>query len=273
MRRPILALLLLATLLPAPAFAASRDSLVVVTLNLWHDQHDWPARRGRILEAIRAIRPDVLCLQEVLQHATLPNQAIALAESLGWHANFVSVDSVTRVKRYGNAILTPHRVRREDGVFLKPLDDWRVAAHVRIRVRGHDVDVYDTHLCYTDDGGPIRAKQVEDLLAFVARTRGKGPVVLAGDFNTTLGTSELASIEANWMDAFATAHPGVTGADAVTMNPRFDDHPRAIDHIFATRDGSAAVRSCEILFREARPDSVWASDHFGVRATLELRGR
>jgi len=34
-----------------------------------------------------------------------------------------------------------------------------------------------------------------------------------------------------------------------------------------------APRACEVLFRSAGPDSVWASDHFGVAARLDLGRR
>ena len=62
--RPVLWLACaLLTPVPAPAHAAARDTLTVVTLNLWNDQHDWPSRLARIVPALRAIHPDVLCLQ------------------------------------------------------------------------------------------------------------------------------------------------------------------------------------------------------------------
>jgi endonuclease/exonuclease/phosphatase (EEP) superfamily protein YafD len=60
---------------PVAAAVATTDTLTVVTLNLWHDQRDWPKRLSAILAEMRRIRPDVLCLQEVLQHPELRNQA------------------------------------------------------------------------------------------------------------------------------------------------------------------------------------------------------
>jgi len=40
--------------------ARASDSLTIVTLNLWHDQHDWPKRLNVIVAEMRRIRPDVL---------------------------------------------------------------------------------------------------------------------------------------------------------------------------------------------------------------------
>jgi len=61
-----------------PTSHAGTRILTVVTFNLWHDQHDWPKRLNVIVAEMRRIRPDVLCLQEVLQNPTLRNQAETL---------------------------------------------------------------------------------------------------------------------------------------------------------------------------------------------------
>lgn len=75
---------------------------------------------ARILREVRALNPDVLCMQEVLQPATLPNQALALADSLGYQAHFVSVDPEGAPKRYGNAILTRRPVPARGGKSRDP---------------------------------------------------------------------------------------------------------------------------------------------------------
>lgn len=245
------------------------DDITVVSLNLWHDAHDWPARLARIVAGLRALDPDVICLQEVLQNPVLPNQAATIADSLGCAYRFVSVDGEERPKRYGNAILTRHPLLADGGKFLLPLNDWRVVAHVRVDVRGRALDVYDTHLHHTPEGGAIRAEQIRDLLAYVDSTRGDGPAVLAGDFNCELGSPEMRPLERDWLDAFAATHPRVRGEQAATMNPRFDGGAaRAIDHVFVPRRGRLVPREAEILFRDCGPDSVWASDHYGVLARL-----
>jgi endonuclease/exonuclease/phosphatase family metal-dependent hydrolase len=255
--------------------AAPRDTLTVVTLNLWHDQHEWPRRLARILSTLRALRPDVVCLQEVLQHASLPNQARTLADSLGYGWHFCSVDGPERPKRYGNAILTPHRMLRADGRNLLPLDDYRVVAYVRIEVRGREIDVYDTHLHHTPEGGAIRATQVRDLIAFIDSTRGSGPLVLAGDFNAGAGTPELQPLASGYIDTWAATNPHADAEASRTFNPLFGNVPQAIDHIFVARQGRPALMplSSELLFHSCGADSVWASDHFGVMARIAIGGR
>jgi len=246
---------------------AAPETFTVITLNLWHDQSEWPKRMARILREVRALDPDVLCLQEVLQHATLPNQALALADSLGYQAHFISVDPQSAPKRYGNAILTRHPVLERGGKSLEPMNDYRVVAHLRIDLHGRPFDIYDTHLHHTHEGGAIRATQIRDLVAYIDSTRGKGAYLLAGDFNAPLESPELAPLRARCLDAFATANPG---ADAATMNALYEKEPRAIDHIFVARRGkpSLQVQAASVLFREPDADGVWASDHFGVLARL-----
>ena len=275
MRTPVLITLLALAALPVGARTEAMDTLTVVTLNLWHDQKDWPKRLSVILAEMRALRPDVLCLQEVLQHGSLRNQAETLADSLGYAMHFTSVDIVHREKRYGNAILTRHRVLHAGGKNLDPTNDYRTVAHLRIDFQGRVVDVYDTHLHHTPGGSAIRATQIRDLLAFIDSTRGEGAIVLAGDFNAELETAEMRLLARDYVDVFKAIHPSATRAEAVTFNAIFGVDPGAIDHVFVSKAARTRLtpRACEILFRSAGPDSVWASDHFGVVARLEVAGK
>jgi len=258
---------------PALAAAEDADTLTVVTLNLWHDQRDWPARLRVILAELRRLRPDVLCLQEVLQNPGLRNQAETLADSLSCRMQFASVDGPSSPKRYGNAVLTPHRVLAAGERNLAPADDYRAVAHLRFEWRGREIDAYSTHLHHTPQGGAIRATQIRHLLAVVDSTRGSGPAVLAGDFNAEIGTLELKPLTARYRSAFRDAHPRASRAEAATFNPRFGVDPGAIDHIFVERRGARRLTTVasEVIFRSVGPDSVWASDHFGVVARLRAR--
>jgi endonuclease/exonuclease/phosphatase family metal-dependent hydrolase len=270
--RPLLVLLAGLALAPAAAGAARADTLTVVTLNLWHDQQDWPRRRALILEELRVLRPDVICLQEVLQHETLRNQAHDLAETLGYQVTFASVDPDTGVKRYGNAILARHPVLETAWKPLAPLNDYRVVAHLRIDFRGRALDVFVTHLHHTAEGAAIRAEQVRDLLAYVNARHGKGPVVLAGDFNAAPDAPELRPVMRRYVDVLAALHRGVAGDTVTTLNPAKGHAPRRIDYVFVSRDGRPALRplSSEVVFDRPAADGTWPSDHFGVAAKLLL---
>jgi endonuclease/exonuclease/phosphatase family metal-dependent hydrolase len=104
----------------------------------------------------------------------------------------------------------------------------------------------------------------------VDSTRGDGPTVIAGDFNAELGTPEMNLITAGHLDAFHVVHPKASRSEAVTYNQRFGPDPGAIDHIFVERKAATRLTpiACEVIFRTVGPDSVWASDHFGVVAKM-----
>jgi endonuclease/exonuclease/phosphatase family metal-dependent hydrolase len=242
---------------------AAPSEFVVATLNIWHDQQDWPARMALILDALRTLDPDVVFLQEVLEKEGLPNQAAALAESLGCAFIFTSVDPPGAPRRYGNAILTRHRLVETHEVKLEPLNDYRVAAHVRLNADGRTVDAYVTHLHHTAEGASIRARQVLDLLAFIDSTHVRGAMVLGGDFNAAPDAPELRPIRERLIDTFAAVHPTSADTPVTTLNPAKGHLPHRIDHIFAGPGLLRAIAS-EVFLDAPGAGEVWASDHFGV---------
>lgn len=242
---------------PAPV------ALSVVTLNIWHDQQDWPTRLAHIVQTLRSIEPDVIGLQEVLQNEMLPNQAETLADSLGYHVYFSSVDGPEKPKRYGNALLTRHPVRAENWKALAPADDYRTIAHAQIDVGGTPVDVYVTHLHHTPEGGDIRRTQIDDALAFIDSTRSSGPVLFLGDFNAAATAPEFEPLHTRFADAYEATHPGA-GDGPTTLNTALGHTARRIDHVFYARDAGLHAVTAEILFDEPMPTGAWASDHFGV---------
>ena len=261
----VLALMLLsgsARAQPVPA-----ADFTAATLNIWHDQGDWPARRAVILDTLRVLSPDVLFLQEVLEKEGLPNQAQQLADSLGWGFVFASVDPPGAAKRYGNAILTRHRIVATHEIMLPPLDDYRVAAHARLEAGGRTVDAYVTHLHHTAEGAHIRAEQVRGLLAFVDSTRGEGELVIGGDFNAGADKAELAPLLARFIDCYAALHPEAEDGTVTTLNPGMGHAPSRIDHLFVEPGGPRPV-AARIFLAAPSPSGVWASDHFGVWARL-----
>jgi endonuclease/exonuclease/phosphatase family metal-dependent hydrolase len=94
--------------------------------------------------------------------------------------------------------------------------------------------------------------------------------VIAGDFNAELGTPEMKQISEGHLDAFRTVHPKASPLEAATYNARFGVDPGAIDHVFVEKKGPRRLVpiASEVIFRTVGPDSVWASDHYGVVARL-----
>jgi len=247
--------------------------LGVVTLNLYHDAADWPLREPLIVSELRALRPDVIALQEVLQHEGLPNQAGTLAQALGYEWRFFSTDPPGQARRYGNALLTRRPIIDHSERRLRPDEDNRIAGHLRIELDGYPVAVYVTHLHWKPEGGAIRRRQVQDLLAFIHDTRHGAAVVIAGDFNAEPDAPELSALHrAGYADAYGQRHPQVLAGSVTTVNPAFFDFRARIDHIFYATQALRAD-SAEIVLNQADAAGTSPSDHFGLYARLTWQRR
>lgn len=269
----MLRLLLLAIPFAAQAGAGHRASaepeISLVTLNLYHDKADWPKRLPLIVAELRRLKPDVIALQEVLGHEKLRNQAQVLAETLGYEYAFSSTDPESSPRRYGNALLTRRPILATHWIRLEPLDDARTALHLRLAFGERIVNVYTTHLHWTDAGGAIRERQVAGLMRFVADTADGAPSLIAGDLNAVANAPELKALANGFVDAYAAVHPRES-ADAKansTLNLAYYP-PKRIDHVFLQRDKFAPI-AAEVILNRAR-DGVWPSDHYGVHARFRL---
>ena len=252
----------------SPREAAPSRDLRVVTLNIYHDRADWPARLPLIVEQLRALDADVIALQEVLQTETLPNQAETIAAALGYHVQFVSLDPQDRARRYGNALLTRWPVEAHVSTALAPREDSRSMGWAQIRFDGQPINVYFTHLHAGQGGAAIRRQQLEDAITWIEGTAGDAPSLVLGDFNAPAGADELAVLD-RFVDAYGAHHPGDT--ETTTLNPHFFPDLRGrIDLVFAER-GRFEVRDARIVLDTPDAAGTWPSDHFGVH--VELRPR
>ncbi len=257
------------------AAQAQAPGIHVVTLNLYHDQQQWPRRRVEIARVLRDLQPDVIALQEVLQHEQLPNQAHWLGQELGYAVHFVTNDPPSRPRRYGNALLTRGVVLERGETLLHPLDDHRVAGMVRILSGGQALNVYVTHLHWRPEGGAIRARQLDDLLAWVDATDDGHPSIIAGDFNVPTEAPELEALRARYDDAWDILPLPRPPPPPSTLNPHFYPEQRVrIDHVFLQR-GRLQSENVGLLFTEPDAEGLWASDHLGlsVRARLLPAGQ
>lgn len=265
---------MLAALAGAPLHAEEREPrLSVVSLNLWHDKSDWPARQRQIVAELRRLQPDVIALQEVLQHEDLPNQAQSLADALGYRAYFVSVDAADAPRRYGNAILSRRPVLSLDWKPLQPADDYRTVAHARIALGERTINVYATHLHYKPEGGAIRKRQIDDLLAYIDASADGAPSIVAGDFNAPEHAPEFAEFGRRFRNAYGALHLGIADDAREHSTLNLNQYaPLRIDHVYYEPAAFAATQA-EILFRQPDADGVWASDHYGMHAQLRLSAR
>ncbi len=243
-------------------------TLGLATFNIWHDRDDWPARLPLVLETLRAIDADVIGLQEVLEDAAtgLPNQAATIAEALGYRHVFVSPDAEGSLRRYGNAILTRLPIVAHDWKKLEPLDDYRTAVRVRVRLGDRPIDIVDTHLHHTPEGGAIRRRQIADLFGWLGQ--GDAPLVILGDLNAALTNPEMSAFRPpRFASLLAAVHPDQAGR--TTLNTALGHRPDQIDHILVETAHFQPLTAA--IVGDVATHDIWPSDHFAVGGTARLK--
>jgi endonuclease/exonuclease/phosphatase family metal-dependent hydrolase len=246
------------------------------------DQADWPRRRAVIAEGLERLEPDVVAFQEIADDDLL---------GPGWS-------------------VVAHSQRSENGVGAVLASRWPVGEarevdlHVTLRTESfpwcaaviaeieapvgpllfvHHKPTW--HLGYAHERelqAVTTAPAVEETL------RGRDMhVVLAGDFDDTpdsssirfwTGRQSLDGFSVRYEDAWEAVHGDAAGHTFTPRNPLVTagemslERGRRIDYVM-TRCGvhgpTLDVAACELAFAEP-VDGVWASDHFGVVADLEV---
>lgn len=257
------------------------QALRIVTLNTWKCDGRYAQRLPLISEGLRALRPDIVLLQEAF--ATLDGRldtAAGLAGSLGLQHEFLparrkwrSVDGVSCDSLSGLAVLAPGFRNRADWLRLPedPRDGERWALSVRCQTRCGELRVVNTHLTHLHDAEALRLHQLRRIVQLAATNGGRGPAILGGDLNTGPNGPALAWLESQtvcpavsaWRDAGAGGCPG-------TLN--LGDTSTCIDHLYRLGVGpdSARWRAVATAMTAASDSDVLASDHAAVIGWLEL---
>jgi len=264
------------TLHPGQISIRGKDALgtelSVLSYNIESDDGDWPARFAYILQEVRELEVDVIGLQEVIQRATLDNQAMQMADSLGFYYYFDSVDDEGRDYRFGNAIVSRYPIEETNFRALQPLDKFRKALHTRLDVNGNTVDVYTTHLHQVGLDHDIRKVQITDLLDFIGQTSTGEYIFVTGDFNANPDWEETKLMYDQFADVYPLFHENHLDPEHGTLNPRMGHQQRRIDYVFFNRESLERLVpiSAEIILDKVHENPNMESDHFGVFARFEL---
>jgi endonuclease/exonuclease/phosphatase family metal-dependent hydrolase len=270
---------------------ARPGSLRVLTMNLFGQQGDWPARREVLVAGLRALRPDLVAFQEPV----VSNDYDQVRDLLGptWHIAHQSVGLPEGRDHDGTAIASrwPLEALHEVDLHVTPRTaDFPCAAIAAVAQAPPPIGpiLLVNHLPSWQLGfayerelqAVIAARFIEGLVG----TRAL-PVVLAGDFDADpdatsvrfwSGRHALGDISVCYRDAWERAHPDEPGETFTPRNPLMRDHDwpfRRIDYIFV-RCGEHGgptldITACALAFNEP-VNGVWASDHFGVVADLAV---
>ena len=259
-RRHLAALLLLlgtVTLASADAISArAADGLRIVSYNIKHGRgNDGVIDLRRTAEVIRALRPDIVGLQEVDERAKRSGrvpQAESLGTTLGMHHAFGPFMDF-QGGAYGMAILTRQPILARHSVRLPEGNEPRVALAVEIRTAdGRPLTIVNVHFDWVSDDA-FRYAQAEALTTYLDAL--KAPYILLGDFNDLPESRTLRLFKARAGEA---AKPATDRFTFSATAPA-----REIDFIFFAPRSAWRPREVRVV------DERLASDHRPVLAVLE----
>ncbi len=266
--------------------------LRVATLNVWALPpplgHRVPERLGRLGDALRALRLDVVALQEVW---TSEARAILIqaARDNGlvhvWHRNqAIGGSGLMVLSRWplGDVVFEPYLLHGPP--HLTQLDYFGGKGFVRMRIATPEgpFALFNTHLQarysrrVAHGYAGHRAGQIIQLARALRAT--EEPLLLLGDFNMREDHTGYAVLRGLTGARDLSREFGRAEATVLPENPYRDhDNPRRVDYVFA-RDGRAfhwepggVRRAFDADFRlEGEPASY--SNHAGVVAEVALAG-
>jgi endonuclease/exonuclease/phosphatase family metal-dependent hydrolase len=264
--------------------------LRVVTFNLWNDRPDVRKRMRVAVDAIRALQPDLIGLQEVVGTNSDDCQAAEIARALDAHWIFDPVHPRTLegtlpgTMLLGNAVVSRFPVLKHDSLALpSSTDDPRRALYCAVQTPEGVLPFFTIHASWEMWLSPRREAQVVALDEFVHARPGSLPAVVTGDFNASPDTAAIRFLTGRtsllgrgtyYRDCWARRHPhedGHTWSDANPYAVRWIERNRRLDYIFVgpiRSDGWGAVLDCRVVMDLPGPDGVFASDHFGVYAEI-----
>jgi endonuclease/exonuclease/phosphatase family metal-dependent hydrolase len=253
-------LLILALLAVVSLPAAEPAVIRVVSYNIRTGGVGMDGRRDlpRQAEVLRALRPDVVLLQEVDLNATRSGKvdcAGVIARALGMRHHFAEAMPF-QGGSYGCAVLTRLPAGQGGVATLRFLGgtEPRVALAVPLRAGpdGPEFLAVSTHLDFRSarEVEP-HARQLAEFLAADAR-----PSVLGGDFNFEPGSTVIAALDARLRRV------PFSGPDATYPADR---PAKRIDHFYVHPAARFDVRACRVV-----PEPV-ASDHLPILLEVALQ--
>lgn len=284
-------------------------NLRVVTLNFWGTEPPLDRRLALAIRQLRALAPDVVCLQEArpLDGVGGKTTAEAIANGLDMAAHYATAvtwedgaHGTLPAGQEGLAVLakTIHDTRVLALPHPRPADA-RILLSVQVGTDGGPIWVHTTHLHYKLDDGVAREDQVLaiDEAIRAHRTDTSPPQILCGDFNATpdsdeirflRGLTTLGGRRTHFQDAWLRLHrepgPGDGPAEGITWSSenrltrplRSLDIDRRIDYVFVTsrkKDGRGTIHASEVVLTDREGDgdaSICASDHYAVMADVQV---
>jgi endonuclease/exonuclease/phosphatase family metal-dependent hydrolase len=260
----------------------------VATVNILNDLSRWHERRPLLAEWLAALSLDLIALQEVTDPLGT-GTAHWLADALGGYEVFVCPKSGWGRRWEGIAVLSRLPVVRHEILSLR--SQQRTAQLVKVQVGGCPLVFVNGHFYWPPAVHGARVRQVRRLLAWVATVAPGMPVIVCGDFNATPGSPAIALMKETFASAHEAAHgceprytcptplvcggrvrgPVTRGLLRLFSNAPGEPWRDTLDYIFVSP--GVRVLGCDLILDRSSSDdpSLYASDHFGLAATVALK--
>jgi tyrosyl-DNA phosphodiesterase 2 len=256
----------------APPAAEPLAALTLVTWNVWFAPYYFEPRFRALLEVIRARRPDVVCLQEIIADSL----AMLLAEPWIRAEYRISDARGDTFDSYGVVVLSRRPVRAL-ALHELPSHMGRKLVMAEIDTGSGSLVVGAVHLESLKPNRDLRAEQLQEIFPIL---KSAGPdAVLAGDFNfCSSWTEENDNLDPEFVDLWPALHgraPGYsenTDINVMLRNVKGKDKNVRFDRVLLRSARAFRPRSIELLgtapIADSLPD-VFPSDHFGLAAVIE----
>jgi endonuclease/exonuclease/phosphatase family metal-dependent hydrolase len=268
-----------------------------VTYNMLHggpfsaitgDDQELERRLGMAIDALQALAPDVVALQEASEGRGRGNVAARIAAALGLHhVHAPATDRVFPLRwlgkllvwllgfNEGSAILSRYPIVASEVHELprcrKQLDP-RVMLRARLATPWGELDVYSAHISRDDC-------QIERVAEIAIRERGRLPSLLMGDLNAGDTSPAIGRLTngAGLVDVFRTANPTAPGPTVwQRVTAAAPTVFRRVDYVFLVpgRECAGRVVGSRVVLdapgRSANGHALWPSDHYGVLGEIDL---
>lgn len=251
----------------------------IATYNIWNSQDGMPYREKHIIEEIKKLSADVLCLQEVCNREMAENISKASNYNFCYFENYFGEDE-------GLAILSKKPFIRK----VTLLD--RANALIGLfEVCGKTLCVVNIHLPWNS---PInRTKQILDINLYLDEEQFDY-AILAGDFNCSemsdvnrflLGECLLdgRETECSWFDLALSYAEHIKSKPECTLN--FAENPRFVNNTIEINsrvdrimlrnpypEEFPILKDCHIFGQNVYNETkLAASDHYGVSVDIEFK--
>lgn len=262
--------------------------LTILSQNIWNKNYHWEKRKPLIINLIKELNPDIICLQEIYGKSKRQNQQAELLQELPQYNSSLTVVRRKSSHINGMGILTRGKILYTEEMALtlpkqETIDIFpRYLAHHKVSMQGKQINILHTHLSFGEIG---RSKNLEELAEYLNELKDLEKTFLVGDFNAPDADKSLERFTGQ---TFRNRRTYDLGAIAKNLNPTWPisrklvhdnwnlKHPNEklpweiiparMDRIFSFSKPKSLKHS---LVKKQKKNS-YHSDHYGVFVEIEF---